>query len=93
MVLEGLKKTIIAIMISCVAIMVMGFFFMPIVRVSWLMSPAEEYEGWQFFIEDSSVSCYLFNVGISHQYIIFMSENGTKYPCQDNGYTFKLMGD
>ena len=80
-----MNKVIIAI--SCVILGIIAIlFFLPIIHDAWIISPAEEYHGWQFVAIDGSPGFWALGYGLNHRYVYFQSSNGTTFPCDDWGW-------
>lgn len=82
------KKTLSMCHILAVLLVVLisSFFFLPVFHREWIISPAEEYHGWQFVAIDGSLSFWVFGYGLNHRYVYFKSTNGTTFPCDDWGW-------
>jgi hypothetical protein len=78
------------VLYDCVFIVIcVGFimFLLPMQHRSWIISPAEEYHGWQFMAVDGSLSFWWLGYGLNHRYTYFQSTNGTIFSCEDFGWS------
>mgnify|MGYP007109761487 CR=1 FL=1 len=79
---DQIKKIFYALLASWTVM----FFFLPIHHQEWIISPAEEFQGWQFVAIDGSLSFWILGYGLNHRYAFFRSVNGSTFPCDDWGW-------
>jgi hypothetical protein len=77
-----------ATIIILLSFLLITFFFLPYHHEEWIISPAEEFHGWQLIGIDGSLSFWILGFGLNHKYVFFRSTNGTIFPCEDMSWSF-----
>ena len=81
------EKILFFIIVICSILLVVLIVFVPVGHGSVILSPAEEYHGWQKFGVDCSLSYRLFGFGLNHKYVYFEATNGSIFLCEDLGWS------
>jgi hypothetical protein len=83
-----MSKIIVLTSLISVSFVIVLLFLLPIQHGSWIISPAEEYHGWQLMSIDGSISFWYLGYGLNHRYTYFKSTNDTTFPGEDLGWHF-----